>query len=158
MIESGTTSATDGASPHGRRRPASLLNFNFVFNVASVVLVAAVVSPACTRSGTQGNEQAQAPLAVDPALARAVGAALQPCIRAHKTPTSSVYTAQLRLERQPAGTAAATFTGERTAGHADFETCAVKAIDGAAIAIPQTTTLPVAFDFGPEPAAPPPPR
>jgi hypothetical protein len=87
---------------------------------------------------------------VDPALARAVGAALQPCIRAHKTPTSSVYTAQLRLERQPAGTAAAIFAGERTPGHEAFETCAVKAINGAAIAIPQTTTLPVAFDFGPE--------
>jgi hypothetical protein len=150
MNENGTITATDGASL-GRRRLASLLNFNFVFNV---VLVAALVSPACSRSGTQGNEQAQAPLTVDPALARAVAAALQPCIRAHKTPTSSVYTAQLRLERQPAGTAAATFTGERTAGHADFETCAVKAINAAAITLPQTTTLPVAFDFGPEPAAP----
>ena len=87
---------------------------------------------------------------MDPALARAVGAALQPCIRAHKTPTSSVYTAQLRLERQPAGTAVAIFAGERTPGHGAFESCAVKAINGAAIAIPQTTTLPVAFDFGPE--------
>jgi hypothetical protein len=79
-----------------------------------------------------------------------VGAALQPCIRAHKTPTSSVYTAQLRLERQPAGTAVATFAGARTAGQAEFEACAVKAINAAAIPLAQTTTLPVAFDFGPE--------
>ena len=75
---------------------------------------------------------------------------MQPCIRAHKAPTSSVYTAQLRLERQAAGTAVAIFAGERTPGHEAFEACAVKAINGAAIAIPQTTTLPVAFDFGPE--------
>ena len=109
---------------------------------------------ACTRnSGTQEENQraqTQQQAAVDPALARAVGAALQPCIRAHKTATSSLYTAQLRLERQAAGTAVATFTGERTAGHAEFETCVVKAINGAAIPIAQTTTLPVAFDFGPE--------
>ena len=147
MNANGTTAATNGAS-FGRRRlghRSSLLLLSFAFGL---------VGPACTRSGTQEeNQRAQAqppPAAVDPALARAVGAALQPCIRAHKTPTSSVYTAQLRLERQPAGTAVAIFAGERTPGHEAFEACAVKAINGAAIAIPQTTTLPVAFDFGPE--------
>jgi len=156
MNAKGTTTAANGASfgrrPLGSRFPRlSLLSFavelGFVFAFASL-------GPACTRSGTQEeNQRAQAqppPAAVDPALARAVGAALQPCIRAHKTPTSSVYTAQLRLERQPAGTAAAIFAGERTPGHEAFEACAVKAINGAAIAIPQTTTLPVGFDFGPE--------
>lgn len=147
MNANGTTPATAGASFGGRRghlRFFLLLSF----------VVAAIGAAACTRqSGTQQENQraqTQPQQAVDPALARAVGAALQPCIRAHKTPTSSLYTAQLRLERQPAGTATATFGGERTAGHAAFETCAVKAIDAAAIPIGQTTTLPVAFDFGPE--------
>jgi hypothetical protein len=147
MNANGATTATDGAS--SGRRPLvlrfSLLFFSFAFGL---------LAPGCTRSGTQDeNQRAQSappPATVDPALARAVGAALQPCIRAHKTPTPSVYTAQLRLERRPVGTAAAMFTGARTPGHEAFETCAVKAIDTAAIPIPQTTTLPVAFDFGPE--------
>jgi len=145
MNANGTTTATNGAS-FGRRRLA--ISFAFAFGLLSLEVV-----PACTRSGTQEENQraqAQPPAAVDPALARAVGAAVQPCIRAHKTPTSSVYTAQLRLMRQPAGTATAAFAGERTPGHEAFEACAIKAINGAAIAIPQTTTLPVAFDFGPE--------
>ena len=150
MNANGTTSAPNGAS-FGRRRLdiriSLLLNLVFGFGLSGLAVV-----PACTRSGTQEeNQRAQTqPPAVDPALARAVGAAVQPCIRAHKTPTSSVYTAQLRLERQPAGTATAAFAGERTPGHEAFEACAVKAINAAAIAIPQTTTLPVAFDFGPE--------
>ena len=147
MNANGTTPATHGAS-FGRRR----------WHLRFFVLLSFVVGSAgwaCSRkSGTQEEnqraEQAAAQQAVDPALARAVGAALQPCIRAHKTAASSVYTAQLRLERQPAGTAVATFTGERTAGHAEFEACAVKAITGAAIPIAETTTLPVAFDFGPD--------
>lgn len=147
MYANGMTTATNGAS-FGRRRLGirSSLLLGFVFGL--------VIGPACTRSGTQEeNLRAQAqppPPAVDPGLARAVGTAVQPCIRAHKTPTSSIYTAQLRLERQPTGAAAAAFTGDRTPGHDAFETCAVKAINAAAIAIPQTTTLPVAFDFGPE--------
>jgi hypothetical protein len=148
MNASGTTPATDGAS-FGRRR----------WHIRLVVLLSLIVGSAggvaCTRnSGTQEQNQQQAAVqqqsAVDPTLARAVGTALQPCIRAHKTATSSLYTAQLRLERQAAGTAVATFTGERAAGHAEFEVCAVKAINGAAIPIAQTTTLPVAFDFGPD--------
>ena len=57
--------------------------------------------------------------------------------------------AQLRLERAPAGTATATFRGERTPGHEAFEACAVKAIGDAAIPLAQTTTLPAAFDLGP---------
>jgi hypothetical protein len=148
MNANGTAAATSGAS-FGRRRLGPRSSLLFLLSFAFGLL-----GPACTRSGTQEeNQRAQAqppPAAVDPALARAVGAALQPCIRAHKAPTSSVYTAQLRLERQPAGTAVAIFAGERTPGHEAFEACAVKAINGAAIAIPQTTTLPVAFDFGPE--------
>jgi hypothetical protein len=148
MIAKGTPTATDGASSGGRR--ADLRFFLLAFLSLALGPLAGVAG--CTRSGTQEDNQRAAPAqaTVDPALARAVGAALQPCIRAHKTPAPSVYTAQLRLERRPAGTAAAAFTGERTAGHADFEACAVKAIDAAAIAIPQSTTLPVAFDFGPE--------
>jgi len=150
MIAKGTPAATDGASSGGRR-----LDHRFFVLVSLSLALGPLAGAGCTRSGTQDDNQraaqTQAPAAaVDPALARAVGAAVQPCIRAHRTPAPSVYTAQLLLERRPAGTAAATFTGERTAGHADFEACAVKAIDAAAIAIPRTTTLPVAFDFGPE--------
>ena len=146
MNANGTTPATNGASSGGRR---GLLRF---FLIVSLV-VGPVVGAACSRnSGTQeSNQRAQAqPQAVDSTLARAVGAALQPCIRAHKTPTSSVYTAQLRLDRQASGTAVAAFAGERTAGHAEFEACAVEAINAAAIPVAQTTTLPVAFDFGPD--------
>jgi hypothetical protein len=142
MNANGTTTATNGAS-FGRRRLGYLfVSFGFVL----------ISFAACTRSGTQeSNEQAQAQAqTLDPALARAVGNAVQPCIRAHRTPTSSVYTAQLRLERRPAGTAMASFLAGRTAGHDAFEACAVKAIDGAAIALAQSTTMPVAFDFGPE--------
>lgn len=141
MNANGTTTAPNGAS-FGRRRLDLLLSFAFCFSFV-----------ACSRgSGTQAsNEQAQAQAqAIDATLVRAVGSALQPCIRAHRTPAASLYTAQLRLERRPSGTAAATFLAERTTGHEAFEACAVKAIDGAAIAIAQTTTLPVAFDFGPE--------
>jgi len=147
MNANGTTPATDGASS-GRRRG---FRTSLVVSILSFV-VGPVVGAACSRnSGTQEeNQRAQTQQPVDPALARAVGAALQPCIRAHKTPASSVYTAQLRLERQAAGTALATFAGERTAGHAEFEACAVKAINAAAIPLSQTTTLPVAFDFGPD--------
>jgi hypothetical protein len=150
MIAKGTPTATDGASSGGRRADIRCFLL-FLLSLAFGPLAGA----GCTRSGTQEDNQraaeTQAPqVPVDPALARAVGAALQPCIRAHKTPAPSMYTAQLRLERQPAGTAAATFTGERTAGHADFEACAVKAIASAAITLPRTTTIPVAFDFGPE--------
>jgi len=145
MNANGTTTATIGAS-FGRRRLACLLvSFGF-----------AIAFGACTRSGTQeSNEQAQAQQAqaqqpIDPALARAVGNAVQPCIRAHRTPKSSVYTSMLRLERQPSGTAAATFLAGGTPGHQPFEACAVKAINGAAIALAQSTMMPVAFDFGPE--------
>jgi hypothetical protein len=143
MNANGTTTAPNGAS-FGRRR----LDHLFIFTSFSFALLA---FPACTRSGTQeSNEQAQAQQAIDPALARAVGNAVQPCIRAHRTPASAIYTAQLRLERRPAGTAAATFLAGHTAGHDAFEACAVKAIDGAAIALARSTTMPVAFDFGPE--------
>jgi hypothetical protein len=150
MNANGTTTATNGAS-FGRRRLAYLLvSFGF-----------AIAFGACTRSGTQeSNEQAQAQQAqaqqaqaqqpIDPALARAVGNAVQPCIRAHRTPKSSIYTSMLRLERQPSGTAAATFLAGGTPGHQPFEACAVKAINGAAIALAQSTMMPVAFDFGPE--------
>jgi hypothetical protein len=140
MNANGTTTATNGAS-FGRRR------LHWVFPTFALCFLVM----ACARgSGTQAsNEQAQSQ-ALDPTLLRAVGRAVQPCIRAHQTPTSSLYTAQLRLERQPSGTAAATFLPGRAAGHEAFEACAVKAIDGAAIALPQTTTMPVAFDFGPE--------
>ena len=138
MNANGTTTATNGAS-FGRRR------LHWAFPGFALCLM--VIS--CSRgSGTQAsNEQAQA---LDPTLLRAVGRAVQPCIRAHRTPTSSLYTAQLRLERQPSGTAAATFLPGRAAGHEAFEACAVKAIDGAAITLAQTTTMPVGFDFGPE--------
>jgi hypothetical protein len=144
MNANGTTPATDGAS-FGRRRLVRFFSLSFF----GFVLIAL---GACTRSGTQESNQqaqAQAPI-IDPALARAVGNAVQPCIRAHRTPKPSVYTAMLRLERQPGGTAAATFLAGGTAGHEAFEACAVKAIDGAAIALPRTTLMPVAFDFGPE--------
>jgi hypothetical protein len=145
MNANGTTTATNGAS-FGRRRLGYLfVSFSFGFVLSA--------STACTRSGTQesNEQQAQAqPQTIDPALARAVGNAVQPCIRAHRTPKSSIYTAQLRLERQPAGTAAASFLAGRTAGHDAFEACAVKAIDGAAIALARSTTMPVAFDFGPD--------
>jgi hypothetical protein len=150
MNANGTTPATAGASS-GRRRGCRPF---FLISIVSFVVGPAVGAACSRKSGTQEENQRaqtqQAQQPVDPALARAVGAALQPCIRAHKTPTSSVYTAQLRLERQATGTAVATFAGERTAGHAEFESCAVKAINAAAIPLPQTTTLPVAFDFGPD--------
>jgi hypothetical protein len=138
MNANGTTTATDGASFGRRRLHLSFSSFAFCLLVM-----------ACARgSGTQAsNEQAQT---LDPTLVRAVGRAVQPCIRAHQTPTSSLYTAQLRLERQPTGTAAATFLPGRSAGHEAFEACAVKAIDGAAITLAQSTTMPVGFDFGPE--------
>jgi hypothetical protein len=80
----------------------------------------------------------------------AVGRAVQPCIQAHHTPKSSVYTATLRLERQPSGTADAKFLADRPLAHAEFEACAVDAIRRANIPLPDATTVPVAFDFGPE--------
>jgi hypothetical protein len=140
MNANGPKTATNGASFGRRRLHLSFFSFAFCLLVIS-----------CARgSGTQAsNEQAQQQ-ALDPTLVRAVGRAVQPCIRAHQTPTSSLYTAQLRLERQPSGTAAATFLPGRSAGHEAFEACAVKAIDAAAITLAQSTTMPVGFDFGPE--------
>jgi len=133
MNANGTTTAPVGASC-GRRRSDFLLRIFLSFAFALFVLADAV----CSRSGTkEENEKAaaqqQAQVQVDPALARALGHAMQ-----------------LRLERAASGAATAVFLPGRTPGHEDFEACAVKAINGAAIQIPQTTTLPVAFDFGPQ--------
>jgi len=150
MNANGTTTAPVGASC-GRRRSDFLLRIFLSFAFALFVLADAV----CSRSGTkEENEKAaaqqQAQVQVDPALARALGHAMQPCIAAHPLPKSTLYTGHLRLERAASGTATAVFLPGRTPGHEDFEACAVKAINGAAIQIPQTTTLPVAFDFGPQ--------
>jgi hypothetical protein len=149
MNANGTT-ATDGAS-FGRRRLAPLSLRCAAWFSVSFLAAATLATASCSRgSGTQANnEQAQAP-ALDGTLLRAVGKAIQPCIRAHQTPQASMYTAMLRLDRRPSGTAAATFLDGRSGGHEAFESCAVKAIDGAAIAIATTTTMPVGFDFGPE--------
>ncbi|HXU03691.1 MAG TPA: hypothetical protein VN903_22150 [Polyangia bacterium] len=124
------------------------------YSAAIVFAAFAFVVSGCPRSGTkeENDKAAAAPpqAQIDPALARALGHAMQPCIAAHKFPKPTLYTGHLRLERGAAGTATAMFLPGRTPGHEDFESCAVKAINAAAIQIPQTTTLPVAFDFGPE--------
>ena len=155
MNVNGTTTATNGAS-FGRRRLDSCSPTRFSFSFAAIALaVATLAVAACSRSGTKDdNAQAQGQgegrdIQIDPALVRAVHRAVQPCIRAHRTPRSSLYMAQLRLERAPSGTATATFRGE-TKGQAAFEACAAKAIGDAAIPLAQTTTLPAAFDLGPE--------
>jgi hypothetical protein len=144
MNANGTTTATVGASPRRRRS-------SFCLRILLSFALAPWVAAACSRSGTkEENEKAAAPVKVDPALARALADAVRPCIAAHRMPKSTLYTGHLSLERQASGTAKAMFLPGRTAGHEDFEACAVKAINGAAIPIPETTTLPVAFDFGPE--------
>ena len=144
MNANGTTTATNGAS-FGRRRLDLDSPTSFALSVVAIALAVATLAVAgCSRSGTKDEN---AP--VDPALARAVHRAVQPCIRAHQTLKSPLYMAQLRLERAPSGTATATFRGERTPGHEAFEACAVKAIGDAAIPLAQTTTLPAAFDLGP---------
>jgi hypothetical protein len=142
MNANGTTTATNGAS-FGRRRLDLDSPTGFASSSVAIALaVATLAVAACSRSGTKDEN---AP--IDPALARAVHRAVQPCIRAHQTLKSPLYMAQLRLERAPSGTATATFRGEK--GHEAFEACAVKAIGDAAIPLPQTTTLPAAFDLGP---------
>jgi len=153
MNANGTTTATNGASL-GRRRldldsPTGFASF--FGTVAIALAVATLAVAACSRSGTKDeNAQGQGQgVQIDPALARAVHRAVQPCIRAHQTLKSPLYMAQLRLERAPSGTATAAFRGERTPGHEAFEVCAVKAIGDAAIPLAQTTTLPAAFDLGP---------
>jgi hypothetical protein len=105
---------------------------------------------ACSRSGTKDENEQQAEARIDPALARAVGRVVQPCIRAHQSSTPSFYAAQLRMERGPTGTAVPSFMPGRTSGHEPFEACALQAIRQAGIQLKLSTTLPVAFDFGPE--------
>jgi len=146
MNANGTTTATNGAS-FGRRRLDLDSPTSFALSVVAIALaVATLAVAACSRSGTKDeNREVQ----IDPALARAVHRAVQPCIRAHQPLKSPLYMAQLRLERAPSGTATATFRGERTPGHEAFEACAVKAIGDAAIPLAQSTTLPAAFDLGP---------
>lgn len=114
-----------------------------------LVFAAALSATACSRKSSVDAEGAADPK-IDPALARAIGRAVQPCIRAHQTPTASVYTAQLRLAREPSGTATASFLAGRSPGHEEFEACAVQAIRSAGISLAQATVLPVAFNFGPD--------
>jgi hypothetical protein len=154
MNANGTTTATNGAS-FGRRRLDLDSPPDFAFSFVAIALaVATLAVVACSPSGTKDeNAQAQGQrreIQIDPALARSVHRAVQPCIRAHRALKAALYLAQLRLERAPSGKATATFRGERTPGHEAFEACAIKAIGDAAIPLAQTTTLPAAFDLGPE--------
>lgn len=145
MNTDGTMTGTDGAScemcacqptPRGRR----LIRW---FGL----MLATLSASACLRSRSEGAKQAQRGAESDSVLARAVGRAVQPCIRAHQTPADSLYTADLKLERGPSGTAVASFLAGRKVGHEEFEACAVQAIQQAGIQLPHPTTLPVAFDF-----------
>jgi hypothetical protein len=148
MNANGTTAATIGASPRRRRSVFRPLIRPLIF-IGFVSCLG--LGPACSRSGTKDeNDKTAVPVKVDPALAGALAQAVRPCLAAHRTPTSTLYTAHLRLDRAASGAATAMFLPGRTPGHEDFEICAVKAINGAAIKIAETTTLPVAFDFGPE--------
>jgi hypothetical protein len=124
----------------GRCRLRGLLGF---------VLTAAVLSGACSRSHSEDSKQVEGAggTEVEPILAQAVGRAIQPCIRAHQSATAAIYTAELRLDRTPSGTAAASFLAGRSRGYEDFEACAVKAIGRASIPLATATTIPVAFDF-----------
>jgi hypothetical protein len=146
MNVDGTTTATDGApcemcacQPTSRGRRLSWFS----------LFLAVLSAGACLRSTSGGAKQAQPGAEVDTVLARAIGRAVQPCIRAHQSTADSLYKAELRLEREPSGTAVASFLAGRMAGHEEFEACAVEAIHRAGIPLAHATTLPVAFNFGP---------
>src|SRR5262245_33245147 len=103
MNANGMTPANVGASAGRRRSPFYL---PLLLSFASSLLMA----PACSRSGTKDeNDKAAAPVSLDPALAGALAQAVRPCLAAHRFPKSTIYTAQLRLDRGPSGAATATF-------------------------------------------------
>lgn len=111
-------------------------------------LLAGFSVSACLRSSSAGAKQAQRGTETDAVLARAVGRAVQPCIQAQQSPAGSLFTAELRLDRVPSGTAVASFLPGRKGGYEEFEACVVQAIHRAGIPLAAATTLPVAFSFG----------
>jgi len=111
-------------------------------------LLAGLSVSACLRSSSAGAKQAQRGAETDAVLARAVGRAVQPCIQAQQSPAGSLFTAELRLDRVPSGTAVASFLPGRKGGYEEFEACVVQAIHRAGIPLAAATTLPVAFSFG----------